>query len=338
MRCSTGPFLYLLFVSGVLFAGNTSLVTGGAGFLGSHLCDRLIQRGDYVICVDNLSSGSIDNIAHLLDHPSFCLIQQDIVTPLQIPRKVDEIYNLACPASPEFYQKDPLQTLKTNFLGVLNLLQMAAANKAKILQASTSEVYGDPLVHPQVETYWGNVNPYGLRSCYDEGKRVAESLCYAFRLQEDLDVKVVRIFNTFGPRMDPNDGRVVSNFITQSIKNEPLTIYGDGLQTRSLCYVQDLIEGFLLVMAQPKEFGGPVNLGNPSKEMSILEIAETIIELTGSKSAICYRPLPSDDPKKRLPDISLANRQLGWVPKVPIKDGLQQTINYFMKLRAQNSF
>lgn len=322
---------YLLFCS-ALYSQKTVLITGGAGFLGSHLCDRILQRGDKIICLDLLSSGSLENINHLLDNPSFRLIQQDITLPFEIPEPIDEIYNLACPASPCYYQRDPVHTLKTNFLGMLKVLDLAAKKHAKVLYTSTSEIYGDPLVHPQKEDYWGNVNPYGMRSCYDEGKRVAESLCFAYRLTQGLDIKVVRIFNTYGPRMHPKDGRVVSNFIMQALKEEPITIYGDGTQTRSICYVDDMIEGFILAMEQPEEFGGPVNLGNPTDEMTILEIAKTIIELTGSRSSISYQSLPSDDPKMRQPDITLANKVLGWNPKISTKEGLKKTIEYYQSL------
>lgn len=310
-------------------AEKTVLITGGAGFLGSHLCDRVIERGDKVICVDNLSSGNIGNIAHLQGNSAFKLLVHDIVEPFQIEGGVDEIYNLACPASPDFYQRDPIHTLKTNFLGMVNVLDLAIQKQAKVLQASTSEIYGDPEVHPQVESYWGNVNSYGMRSCYDEGKRSAEALCFAYRQMHDVDVKLVRIFNTFGPRMHPNDGRVVSNFIVQAIKGEPITIYGDGSQTRSLCYVDDLIDGFLLMMETPKDFSGPVNLGNPSQEMTVLEIAQAVVQLVDSSSVISFKQLPQDDPKKRQPDITLANEVLNWEPKVPLKDGLNRTITYF---------
>lgn len=325
-------FAYIVLTFSLLFAEKTVLITGGAGFLGSNLCDSIIQRGDNVICVDNMSSGSVENVAHLISNPSFKLVVQDIGIPLDIQGPVDEIYNLACPASPDFYQKDPIHTLKTNFMGMMNILELAIQKNAKVLQTSTSEVYGDPEVHPQTESYWGNVNCYGLRSCYDEGKRVAETLCFAYRQMHKVDVKIVRIFNTFGPKMHPNDGRVVSNFIVQALSNKPLTIYGDGSQTRSLCYVDDMIDGFILTMAQPYDFSGPVNLGNPSREMTVLEIAKMIIELTGTKSSICFKPLPQDDPKKRQPDITLANTALGWSPKVSVKDGLNRTIKYYMTL------
>lgn len=338
MNILTTVLTCILCITASLFAGKTVLITGGAGFLGSHLCDRMIQQGNKVICLDLLSSGSLDNIAHLMDNPSFSVIVQDVSLPLAISEPIDEIYNLACPASPDFYQRDPVHTLKTNFLGMLNVLELAAEKHAKVLHASTSEVYGDPLIHPQHEDYWGNVNPYGLRSCYDEGKRVAEALCFAYRTTREVDIKLVRIFNTFGPRMHPKDGRVVSNFIMQALKGEPLTIYGDGTQTRSLCYVDDLMDGFVLAMGQPASFGGPVNLGNPSREMSVLKIAETIIALTATKSAICFKPLPLDDPKMRQPDISLAMKILDWHPKISIQEGLKRTITYYLELlNAKNS-
>ncbi len=329
-------FIVCSLLTSAQLLAKTVVITGGAGFLGSHLCDRMIQQGDKVICVDMLSSGSMKNIEHLMENPSFSLIVQDVCFPISISEPVDEIYNLACSASPGFYQRDPIHTLKTNFLGMLNVLELAVEKKAKVLQSSTSEIYGDPLEHPQHEDYWGNVNPYGLRSCYDEGKRVAESLCFAYRHMHEVDTKLVRIFNTFGPRMDPKDGRVVSNFIMQALNDEPLTIYGDGSQTRSLCYVEDLIEGFLVVMAQPAEFGGPVNLGNPSHEMTVCKIAEIIIQLTGTSSAICFKPLPADDPKKRQPDITLATNLLGWKPKVSIKEGLERTINYYLGTKSND--
>lgn len=326
--------LYTILCSTTLFAEKTVLITGGAGFLGSHLCDRIIQQGDKVICVDNLSSGSVENIAHLRDHPSFKLVIHDITSPLHIEEQVDEIFNLACPASPDFYQRDPIHTLRTNFLGLSNVLDLALEKHAKVLQASTSEVYGDPEVHPQTESYWGNVNPYGLRSCYDEGKRVAEAICFAYRQMHQVDVKIVRIFNTFGPRMHPSDGRVVSNFIVQALKGAPITIYGDGTQTRSLCYVDDLLDGFILMMATPPEFSGPVNLGNPLQEMTVLEIAQTILQLTDSPSPISFKHLPQDDPKKRQPYIALANRALNWNPKVPLAEGLKRTIAYYQELKV----
>lgn len=331
-RIITFVFLSNILCFTALFAEKTVMITGGAGFLGSHLCDRIIERGDRVICVDNLFSGSIDNIAHLQGNPSFKLLVQDIITPLHIEEGIDEIFNLACPASPDFYQRDPIHTLKTNFLGMSNVLDLAIEKQAKVLQASTSEIYGDPEVHPQTESYWGNVNSYGPRSCYDEGKRSAEALCFAYREMHDVDVKIVRIFNTFGPRMHPNDGRVVSNFIVQALNGEPLTIYGDGSQTRSLCYVDDLIDGFLLMMDTPQDFSGPVNLGNPLREMTVLEIAQMILQLTDSTSSISFKQLPQDDPKKRQPNIELANQALNWNPKISLKDGLERTIVYFQKL------
>lgn len=324
--------LYNVLCLTALFAEKTVLITGGAGFLGSHLCDRIIEQGDRVICVDNLSSGSIDNIAHLQGNPSFKLIIQDITTPLHIEEGIDEIFNLACPASPDFYQRDPIHTLRTNFLGVSNVLDLAIEKQAKVLQASTSEVYGDPEVHPQTESYWGNVNPYGLRSCYDEGKRVAEAICFAYRQMHHVDVKIVRIFNTFGPRMHPNDGRVVSNFIVQALKGDPLTIYGNGSQTRSLCYVDDLLDGFLLMMSTPQDFSGPVNLGNPLQEMTVLEIAQMILQLIDSPSSISFKSLPQDDPKKRQPNIVLANQALNWNPKISLREGLKRTIAYYQEL------
>jgi UDP-glucuronate decarboxylase len=302
------------------------LVTGGAGFLGSHLCERLLALGCDVLCVDNFYTGTKDNIAHLLGHPHFELLRHDVTFPLYV--EVDEIYNLACPASPIHYQFDPVQTTKTSVHGAINMLGLAKRTKAKIFQASTSEVYGDPTVHPQREDYWGNVNPIGLRSCYDEGKRCAETLFFDYHRQHRLRIKVARIFNTYGPRMHPNDGRVVSNFIVQALRNEPLTVYGDGAQTRSFCYVDDMIEGFLRLMASPDEFTGPVNLGNPV-EFTIRELAEKVIELSGSRSKIEHRPLPSDDPRQRCPDITLARTALGWQPAVPLEQGLARTIAYF---------
>jgi UDP-glucuronate decarboxylase len=302
------------------------LVTGGAGFLGSHLCERLLALGCDVLCVDNFYTGTKDNIAHLLGHPHFELLRHDVTFPLYV--EVDEIYNLACPASPIHYQFDPVQTTKTSVHGAINMLGLAKRTKAKIFQASTSEVYGDPTVHPQREDYWGNVNPIGLRSCYDEGKRCAETLFFDYHRQHRLRIKVARIFNTYGPRMHPNDGRVVSNFIVQALRNEPLTVYGDGAQTRSFCYVDDMIEGFLRLMASPDDFTGPVNLGNPV-EFTIRELAEKVIELSGSRSKIEHRPLPSDDPRQRCPDITLARTALGWQPTVPLEQGLARTIAYF---------
>jgi UDP-glucuronate decarboxylase len=302
------------------------LVTGGAGFLGSHLCERLIAAGHEVICVDNCYTGSKANIRALLDNPLFEFIRHDVTFPLYI--EVDEIYNLACPASPIHYQFDPVQTTKTSVHGAINMLGLAKRIKAKILQASTSEVYGDPVMHPQSETYWGHVNPIGLRSCYDEGKRCAETLFFDYYRQLRLRIKVARIFNTYGPRMHPNDGRVVSNFIVQALRNEPITVFGEGSQTRAFCYVDDLIDGLIRLMDSPDELTGPVNLGNP-REFTILELAEKVIELTGSSSRIVFRPLPQDDPHRRQPDISLARKQLEWEPTTPLKRGLTQTIDYF---------
>jgi UDP-glucuronate decarboxylase len=302
------------------------LVTGGAGFLGSHLCDRLIEQGHDVLCVDNFFTGNKRNVAHLLDHPRFELMRHDVTFPLYV--EVDEIYNLACPASPVHYQHDPVQTTKTSVHGAINMLGLAKRVRAKILQASTSEVYGDPEIHPQPESYWGKVNPIGIRSCYDEGKRCAETLFFDYWRQHQLRIKVVRIFNTYGPRMHPNDGRVVSNFIVQALKGEPITIYGDGQQTRSFCYADDLIEAMMRTMATGDDFTGPVNIGNPG-EFTILELAQQVIEITGSKSELKFMPLPSDDPKQRQPDIGLAKTALGWEPKVALKDGLAKTIAYF---------
>ena len=302
------------------------LVTGGAGFLGSHLCERLLAQGHDVLCVDNFFTGTKDNVAHLLPNPHFELLRHDVTFPLYL--EVDEIYNLACPASPIHYQHDPVQTTKTSVHGAINMLGLAKRVKAKILQASTSEVYGDPKVHPQSEAYWGHVNPIGLRSCYDEGKRCAETLFFDYRRQHNLRIKVARIFNTYGPRMHPNDGRVVSNFIVQALKNEPITIYGDGKQTRSFCYVDDLIGGLIRLMGTPDDFTGPVNLGNPS-EFTIFELAQRVVALTGSKSEIVNKPLPSDDPIQRCPDIALAQRQLSWSPIVNLEQGLRKTIDYF---------
>jgi len=303
------------------------LVTGGAGFIGSHLCERLVDQGCDVLCVDNFFTGTKDNIAHLLSNPHFELERHDVTFPLYV--EVDEIYNLACPAAPIHYQFDPVQTTKTSVHGAINMLGLAKRVKAKILQASTSEVYGDPEVHPQVESYWGHVNPIGLRSCYDEGKRCAETLFFDYHRQHALRIKVPRIFNTYGPRMHPNDGRVVSNFIVQALKGEPITIYGDGSQTRSFCYVDDLVEGLLRLMATGDDVTGPMNLGNP-REFTILKLAEMVIEQTGSRSAIERRPLPSDDPKQRRPDITLAKDTLsGWEPSTPLEMGLRKTIAYF---------
>lgn len=305
------------------------LVTGGAGFLGSHLCDRLIKDGRDVLCVDNFFTGSKANIVHLMDNPFFEVMRHDVTFPLYV--EVDQIYNLACPASPIHYQFDPVQTTKTSVHGAINMLGLAKRVKARIFQASTSEVYGDPEIHPQEESYWGRVNPIGPRSCYDEGKRCAETLFFDYYRQHNLDIKVARIFNTYGPRMHPNDGRVVSNFIVQALKGENITIYGDGSQTRSFCYVDDLIEGFVRLMDTEQGVTGPINLGNPG-EFTMLELAEKVIHLTASKSKLVFMPLPVDDPKQRQPDISLASDKLGWEPKVNLEDGLKETISYFRKL------
>lgn len=302
------------------------LVTGGAGFIGSHLCERLLDRGDEVLCVDNFYTGSRRNIHGLLSNPRFDLLRHDICFPLYV--EVDEIFNLACPASPIYYQLDPVQTTKTSVHGAINMLGLAKRVKARILQASTSEVYGDPTVHPQPETYWGNVNPIGPRSCYDEGKRCAETLFFDYQRQHGLRIKIARIFNTYGPRMHPNDGRVISNFIVQALKNQDVTIYGDGSQTRSFCYVDDLVDSLIRLMATHDEFSGPINLGNPT-EFSILDLAKTVIALTGSSSRIIHLPLPLDDPKQRRPDISKAQELLGWRPKVQLREGLTKTIQYF---------
>ena len=304
---------------------NRLLVTGGAGFLGSHLCEYLLKKGGDIICVDNFFSGSKDNIQHLFSYPYFELIRHDIINPLLM--EVDKIYHLACPASPIHYQYNPIKTVKTNVMGTINMLGLAKRIKARILLASSSEVYGDAKVHPQKESYWGDVNPIGLRSCYDEGKRVAETLMMDYHRQNEVDIKITRIFNTYGPRMALNDGRVVSNFIVQALRKEPLTVYGDGTQTRSFCYVSDLIDG-LFAMMNTDDFTGPVNLGNPH-ELTILELAEKILQMTKSSSKINHKPLPSDDPAKRCPDICLAKEKLGWQPKVTIEEGLTKTIDYF---------
>jgi len=306
-----------------------TLVTGGAGFLGSHLCERLLERGEDVLCVDNFYSGTKDNIAHLLADPHFELVRHDITFPLYL--EVDEIYNFACPASPVHYQHDPVQTTKTSVHGSINMLGLAKRVRARILQASTSEVYGDPAVHPQVESYWGNVNPIGPRACYDEGKRCAETLFFDYHRQHRLEIKVVRIFNTYGPRMHPNDGRVVSNFIVQALRGEPITVYGNGGQTRSFCYVDDLVEAVLRFMQTPAELTGPLNIGNP-KEFTILELAERVVKLTGSKSKVVHKPLPADDPTQRQPDIAAARKLIDWEPLTPLEAGLEKTIEYF---RAQ---
>jgi UDP-glucuronate decarboxylase len=302
------------------------LITGGSGFLGSHLCDKLLEQGHEVLCLDNFFTGRKQNIVHLHENPFFELIRHDVTFPLYV--EVDQIYNLACPASPIHYQRDPVQTTKTSVHGAINMLGLAKRVKARILQASTSEVYGDPEIHPQTEDYWGHVNPVGFRSCYDEGKRCAETLFFDYYRQHRMPIKVIRIFNTYGPRMHPNDGRVVSNFIMQALQNQSITIYGDGGQTRSFCYVSDLIDGMVRMMQSGDAFTGPVNLGNP-EEKSILELAETIIDLTGSKSKIIHEKLPYDDPVRRKPDISLAKKELRWEPTVPLKEGLRKTVDYF---------
>ncbi|HON11646.1 MAG TPA: SDR family oxidoreductase [Chitinispirillaceae bacterium] len=303
------------------------LVTGGAGFLGSHLCDRLVKAGHDVICLDNYFTGSKKNVEHLMGHRNFELLRHDITFPVFV--EVDQIYNLACPASPVHYQYNAVKTIKTNVMGAINVLGLAKRVRARVLQASTSEVYGDPDVHPQKEDYWGHVNPIGIRSCYDEGKRVAETLFFDYHRMNKVDIRVMRIFNTYGPRMHPNDGRVVSNFIVQAIRGNDITVYGDGKQTRSFCYVDDLIEGMIRLM-NTEDFQGPVNIGNPS-EFTILELAEKVIKLTGSKSRIVFHPLPSDDPKQRQPDISLAREKLNWQPTVELEKGLRKTIEYFQK-------
>ena len=304
------------------------LVTGGAGFLGSHLCERLLNEGNDVLCLDSFFTGSKENVAHLMGNPYFELIRHDVSQPIFL--EIDEIYNLACPASPPHYQYDPVHTTKTSVMGAINMLGMAKRNKAKILQASTSEVYGDPEIHPQPESYWGHVNTIGPRSCYDEGKRCAETLFFDYKRQHDLRIKVARIFNTYGPRMHPNDGRVVSNFIMQALQGESITIYGDGSQTRSFCYVDDLIEAFVRLMGTADEITGPINTGNPG-EFSMLELASLVIELTNSKSKLIFEPLPADDPKQRQPDITLAKKVLDWEPTVKLEEGLKHTIAYFEK-------
>jgi UDP-glucuronate decarboxylase len=301
------------------------LITGGAGFLGSHLCDKLLGLGHEVICLDNLFTGSKANIAHLVGHPNFEFVRHDVIDPYKY--EVDQIYNLACPASPPHYQYNPIKTIKTSVMGAINCLGLAKRLKARVFQASTSEVYGDPSIHPQPESYWGNVNPIGRRSCYDEGKRVAETLFFDYHRENQVDIRIVRIFNTYGPRMHPNDGRVVSNFIVQALKGVDLTIYGDGQQTRSFCYVDDLLEGFVLLMNQT-ETVGPVNIGNPG-EFTMLELAQQVLKLTKSKSKIVHKPLPADDPKQRRPDITLAQKHLKWEPKVQLAEGLEKTIAYF---------
>ena len=309
--------------------GKSVLVTGGAGFIGSHLCERLIEAGHEVICLDNFFTGTKRNIEHLIGHPRFELLRHDVTFPLYV--EVDEIYNLACPASPIHYQHDPVQTTKTSVHGAINMLGLAKRLRCRILQASTSEVYGDPAIHPQTEDYWGNVNPIGPRSCYDEGKRCAETLFFDYLRQHRLEIKVARIFNTYGPRMHPNDGRVVSNFVVQALKGEPITIYGDGSQTRSFCYVDDLVDGLMRLMGTAADFAGPVNLGNPG-EFTIRRLAEMVIDMTGSKSSLIAKPLPADDPRQRQPDIALAKRTLRWEPRIPLEDGLKLTIAYFDRL------
>jgi UDP-glucuronate decarboxylase len=305
------------------------LITGGAGFLGSHLCDSLISKGHDILCVDNFFTGNKSNISHLLTNPNFTLIRHDVTFPLYV--EVDQIYNLACPASPIHYQFDPVQTTKTSVHGAINMLGLAKRLKARILQASTSEVYGDPEIHPQTEDYWGRVNPIGIRSCYDEGKRCAETLFFDYWRQHKLEIKVMRIFNTYGPRMHPNDGRVVSNFIVQALNNNPITIYGDGSQTRSFCYIDDLITGMIKLMESHKSITGPINMGNPS-EFTMIELAELVIKLTSSRSKLKFKPLPEDDPKQRKPNITLAKTTLNWSPKVSLNDGLKETISYFKKI------
>ena len=312
-----------------MVVGKRVLVTGGAGFIGSHLCEQLLAENCDVLCADNFFTGSKDNIAHLMGQPRFELMRHDVTFPLYV--EIDEIYNLACPASPVHYQFDPVQTTKTSVHGAINMLGLAKRVRAKIFQASTSEVYGDPQVHPQVESYWGHTNPIGIRSCYDEGKRCAETLFFDYRRQHNLRIKVGRIFNTYGPRMHPNDGRVVSNFIVQALRGEPVTIYGDGSQTRSFCYVDDLVEAFIRFMATDDDVTGPINLGNPG-EFTILELAEKIIAATGSRSELIRKPLPADDPVQRRPDITLAKEKLGWEPKIQLDEGLEKTIAYFDKL------
>ena len=306
------------------------LVTGGAGFIGSYLCERLLDEGAEVLCVDNFFTGTRSNVAHLMDNPRFELMRHDVTFPLFI--EIDQIYNMACPASPIHYQFDPVQTTKTSVHGAINMLGLAKRTRARILQASTSEIYGDPEIHPQEESYWGNVNPIGPRSCYDEGKRCAETLCFDYHRQHGVEIKVARIFNTYGPRMHPNDGRVVSNFIMQALRGEDITIYGDGSQTRSFCYVEDLVDGLMGLMNTEKSVTGPINLGNPG-EFTIKELAELVIEMTGAKSQLVQKPLPQDDPRKRKPDITRARDTLGWEPEVKLRDGLEKTIAYFKKVR-----
>lgn len=308
------------------------LITGGAGFLGNHLCRKLLNQGNYIVCLDNLSTGKMEHIQDMLEHPNFEFLKHDIELSLDI--NIDEIYNLACPASPIHYQKDAIKTTKTCVFGIINMLELAKKNQAKILHASTSEVYGDPKIHPQTEDYRGEVNPIGIRSCYDEGKRCAESLCFDYKRQYGVNIRIVRIFNTYGPNMDMYDGRVVSNFITQALQNHDITVYGDGSQTRSFCYVDDLIEGMIILMNNKSNFCGPVNMGNPT-EFTVKDFAQLVIAMTGSKSKITFLPLPQDDPMQRKPDISLAYRELGWSPKVSLEDGLKSTILYFQSLLKQ---
>ena len=310
------------------------LITGGAGFLGSHLCERLLGEGAVVVCVDNFFTGARRNIEHLLEHKHFEVIRHDVTFPLYV--EVDEIYNLACPASPIHYQHDPVQTTKTSVHGAINMLGLAKRLRAKILQASTSEVYGDPSVHPQPEDYWGHVNPVGPRSCYDEGKRCAETLFFDYRRQHNLQIKVARIFNTYGSRMHPNDGRVVSNFIVQALLGRDLTVYGEGLQTRSFCYVDDLIDGLVRIMDTPADITGPINVGNPN-EFTIIELARMVVDMVGSRSQIVHRPLPENDPKQRQPDISLAQELLGWKPRIALEEGLRKTVNYFERLLSDEA-
>lgn len=316
-------------MSKVCAAQKRILVTGGAGFLGSHLIDQLVEQGHFVICADNLLTGSMMNIEHLKENSGFQFVHHDVTLPLDV--EVDEIYNLACPASPIHYQQDPIRTIKTSVLGAINVLELAKRLKCKVLQASTSEVYGDPLVHPQLESYWGNVNPVGIRSCYDEGKRCAETLFFDYWRQHDIEIKVVRIFNTYGPRMQLSDGRVVSNFIVQALRGEPITIYGNGQQTRSFCYVEDLVDGFLKLMAAGPNITGPINIGNPV-EFTILELVEKVLALTKSKSGLVFLPQPLDDPRQRKPDISLAKSVLNWDAKIHLEQGLERTIEYFQRL------
>ena len=310
------------------------LVTGGAGFIGSHLCERLVNEGNDVICLDNFFTGSKDNIRHLLSNNQFDLVRHDVTR--EYLAEVDQIYNLACPASPVHYQYNPVKTIETSVIGVTNMLELAKQCNATILQASTSEVYGNPTIHPQIESYWGNVNPIGIRSCYDEGKRCAETLMMDYHRQCKVDIRIIRIFNTYGPNMSLNDGRVISNFIVQALNNQDITIYGEGLQTRSFCYVSDLVEGLIKMMNNSQHFIGPVNIGNPA-ERTILDLAKIIIEMTNSKSKIIYKDLPDDDPVKRKPDIALAQKELQWTPKVDIKDGLQKTIEYFDRMLKENN-